>query len=179
MKKEEWRFIAGYDSYMVSNYGNVKSLNFKRHGEERLLKQHYIKKYHRVSLFKDGAWKYSLVHDLVARAFPEICGEWFEGAQVNHKDENPENNYAWNLEVCTASYNCNYGSRNKKMRGRKPRCVFQFDLTGNLVNKWNSAKEVQEELCGFSEVSIRLCCEGRQMKHNGFYWSYNENIADF
>lgn len=39
------------------------------------------------------------IHILVAKAFPEICGEWFDGCEVHHKDENPENNNAYNLEV--------------------------------------------------------------------------------
>lgn len=131
MKKEEWRFVVGYEGYMVSNFGNVKTLNWNRSGKERLLKQHRVKKYLRVCLYKDGAWKLRFVHDLVALAFPEICGEWHPGSQVNHKDCNPQNNEAWNLEWCTAYYNCNYGDRNEKIsigNRRYPKPVIQYDL---------------------------------------------------
>lgn len=36
---------------------------------------------------------------LVAKAFPEICGEWFKGCHVHHKDFNHSNNEATNL-IC-------------------------------------------------------------------------------
>lgn len=43
------------------------------------------------------------IHILVAKAFPEICGEWFEGCEVHHKDENPDNFNAFNLEVMSCA----------------------------------------------------------------------------
>ena len=39
------------------------------------------------------------VYTVVARAFPEICGNWFNGCHVHHKDGNPLNNKAENL-IC-------------------------------------------------------------------------------
>ena len=37
--KEVWKDIRGYEGlYQVSNLGRVKSLNYKRTGEERILK---------------------------------------------------------------------------------------------------------------------------------------------
>lgn len=42
--------------------------------------------------------------------FPEICGEWFEGATCNHKDEDPTNNAALNLEWLSVGDNIRYGT---------------------------------------------------------------------
>lgn len=36
---------------------------------------------------------------IIAQAFPEICGEWFEGAEVHHKDHNKTNDVPENLQV--------------------------------------------------------------------------------
>lgn len=44
---------------------------------------------------------------LIAKAFPEICGEWFDGCEVDHLDTNRENNSAFNLRVCTSKENHN------------------------------------------------------------------------
>ena len=41
-------------------------------------------------------------HIVIAKAFPEICGEWFEGCHIHHKDFNELNNSAYNLQVMTA-----------------------------------------------------------------------------
>lgn len=39
MQKEIWKDIEGYEGeYQISNYGNVKSLNYLRTGKERILK---------------------------------------------------------------------------------------------------------------------------------------------
>ena len=50
---------------------------------------------------------HGIVHRLVAEAFiPNPEGL----PHINHKDENPKNNRASNLEWCTQQYNCNYGT---------------------------------------------------------------------
>ena len=37
--EEIWKDISGYEGlYQVSNLGNVKSLNYRRNGKERILK---------------------------------------------------------------------------------------------------------------------------------------------
>lgn len=47
------------------------------------------------------------MHRLVAKAFPEICGEWFEGCVVDHINTVKDDNRAVNLKVCTQKENCN------------------------------------------------------------------------
>ena len=42
LENEEWRDIEGYEGlYQVSNMGRVKSLNYRRSGEERLIPRLY------------------------------------------------------------------------------------------------------------------------------------------
>lgn len=69
---------------MVSNYGNCNKKLYNECG--------YLRPFQ----------NQNRIHVLVARAFPEICGEWFDGCHVHHKDHNPLNNRADNLQVMTA-----------------------------------------------------------------------------
>lgn len=110
MDDEIWRDIIDYDGlYKVSSLGNIKSL--PRNGTisiERELSGLYTKGgYLRVCLQKNGNKKYIQISNLVAKAFPEICGEWFDGCQVDHLNTIRTDNRAINLKVCTAKENSN------------------------------------------------------------------------
>lgn len=101
---ELWKNIKGFDNcYMVSNYGNIKSL--PRNGtinKERILKPAIRGDYLFVRLVGNHKDKKCSVHRLVAKAFipnPE------NKPCVNHKDGNKLNNKADNLEWCTQSEN--------------------------------------------------------------------------
>ena len=174
MENEEWRPVVGYEGlYLVSILGKVKGIQ-----KGKILKAENLGNYNRVCLSRNKVMKHFFVHVLVALAFPEICGEWFEGAQVNHKDENTLNNEAWNLEWCDCRYNVNYGTGNKRRseteRNRKDLSipVYQYDLKGNLVHKWLSQQEAGRN--GYDQPNINACCTGRRKQHKGFIWRYAE-----
>lgn len=148
---EEWRDAEGYKGlYEVSSEGRVRSLPHYVNGRNglklkqgRILKERKDKrKYCRVCLSNGPYKKNVLVHKLVGLAFPEICGEWFEGAQINHKDENPSNNRATNLEWCTAIYNINYGTGKERSgiarRKREDKQLLRSDkeYMRSLKRKW-------------------------------------------
>lgn len=117
---ELWREVPGYDRYEAEAYkGKVRSKNYRHTGKPKELKPFYMhkndNKYFGLNLWKDGNQGSVIpIHRIIAWTFPEICGEWFEGAVVNHKDENPENNSAFNLEVCTVAYNNTYGTARER-----------------------------------------------------------------
>ena len=108
MDIEIWKPIPSYETlYEISNNGVVKSL---KTGAVRRPSNNG--KYKQVTLTKNGIQKTYKVHRLVAITFipnPKSL------PQVNHKDENPYNNNVYNLEWCTTKYNCNYGTRIKRM----------------------------------------------------------------
>ena len=188
---EEWRDVPGYEGlYQVSNYGRVKSLNYKRTGREKLLKPGVDGRgYLRVILYKDGKVKHPRVHRLTAQAF---MPNPLNLPQVNHKDENKLNNRVFinedgsvdpektNLEWCTNEHNCNYGTRNQRVaeantNGKTSKRVYQYALNGELVAIWSSTAECGR--IGFNQGAVAACCNNKYLreennKYKGFRWSY-------
>lgn len=169
--KEEWRPIAGAeDMYMVSNMGRIMSLNYRNKRHCKVLKPHLHNGYFYISL-KIGYRRRSVgIHRLVAETFipnPENL------PCVNHKDENPPNNNVENLEWCTYQYNANYGTANKRRaeKGKVP--ILQMTIDGELVRKFDSAKEAGKSL-GIDSSNITAVCKCRQKTAGGFKWRYED-----
>lgn len=121
---EEWKEIPGYNGqYLISNYGRVKSL---KGSEESLLKlwQHRDG-YLLVDLVNKGMRKHHYVHRLVGDRF---LGGIPKGMVINHKDENKENNYVENLEICTIAYNNSYGTRPERVANAMSRQLYLFEM---------------------------------------------------
>lgn len=126
---EIWKDIAGWEGlYLVSNLGRVRSLpRTDRYG--RVLGGAIMKPinigngYYRVRLSDKSRRQCMFVHRLVAIAFIPNPNKY---NVINHKDENPANNAADNLEWCTQKYNINYGGRNAKSgaKHRGEKCYF-------------------------------------------------------
>lgn len=101
-----------------------------------------------VTLNMDGKYKLMSVHRLVAQAFIPNPNNYPE---VNHKDENPENNTASNLEWCDRTYNNNYGTRNLRSglsqanREDVSKPVVQYDRSGNYIAEYPSAQEAHRK----------------------------------
>jgi hypothetical protein len=104
---EQWKTVAGYPDYAVSNLGRVKRLTTRTCARAgAILKSSPRSKTHPylvVDLCRDGKRKTMAVHQLVAAAFLEPPA--FEGAEVNHRDGNKGNPVATNLEWVTSSGN--------------------------------------------------------------------------
>jgi len=105
---EIWKDVKNYEGrYQISNFGNVKSLNYKRTKKERLLKSVIDGSgYNCVLLYVNGKRKQRNVHQLVAESFlnHEPCG--FK-LVINHIDLNKLNNNVSNLEIISTRQNSN------------------------------------------------------------------------
>lgn len=54
-----------------------------------------------------------------------------------------------------------------KRRGSR---IYQYDLKGNFIKRWDSANECKND--GFNADCIRDCCRGRYKQYKGYKWSY-------
>ena len=193
MREEIWKDVEGYEGYyMVSNRGNVKSLNYRHTSKERILKpQKNNDGYLNVLLYQDGKGKTYKVHRLVATAF---CENPHGFKEVNHIDEDKTNNCADNLEWCSRSYNCTYNGRAKKsgkktaekLRGRKlseetikkiSKPVYSINKVSGLITYWNSAKEASMQM-GINNGHICECLKGRRNSAGNHYWMYANTDAE-
>lgn len=115
MKKEIWKPVVNFESlYEVSNLGRVYSIRTDKILKPRIHDSHKNGDgYHRVHLCVNGKKYDYFVHRLVAEAFiPNPYGY----TQINHRDEDKTNNDVSNLEWCDCNYNCNYGTRNIRIK---------------------------------------------------------------
>ena len=134
-----WKDVKNYEGlYQVNNYGQVKSLR-----KGKILRTFKNGKTTHQALHlanKDKVSKKEYIHRLVAFAFPEICGEWFEGAEVNHLDENPLNNTPANLRWTTHRDNNLWGTKIERQRQKMIGCPFygnQYVKNGITLPKTN------------------------------------------
>lgn len=165
---EIWKDIKGYEGlYQVSSLGRVRNIGNNKHtpyykGKTKTL--YNDRGYLRVHLYKNQKIKTCLVHRLVAEAFLPNPNNYKE---VNHKDENPSNNMAKNLEWCDRAYNNNYGTRNKRVSEKLSIPVKRISKTGD-VTIFESMHEAAK-VTGFSVAHICRMCDGKK-RRNGVIW---------
>lgn len=185
---EEWRAVPGYNGYLVSNYGRVKSLfcegSLKRKCD-KIMKERFNKSNHCcIQLYRDGKYKTTFVHRIVALAFLPNPNNY---PIINHKDEVPYNNHVSNIEWCTYKYNSNYGNIRSKIsnslkghEGWNAIPVAQYDIDGNFVQKYKSIKDACKILGYKSKSSIHEICEGKKnCTAYGFQWKYIKDNPDY
>ena len=178
---EIWKDIEGYEGlYQVSNIGRVKSMNriVNNNGgtdyrEERVLKQEIDRGgYIQTHLSKDGKVKTHKVHRLVAKAFPEICGKWFEGCEIDHIDGVKNNNKATNLKICAKSENMRNPLTIIKISNSKKKPVLQYTQNGEFIREWDSASTAANEL-SISRSTILISLKGGNTRK--YKWVYKED----
>lgn len=167
MVKELWKPVVGFEGiYEVSNLGNVRSLDrvitycngikHKHKGKLLTPKKNIKSGYLEVSLYKGKKGRSFRVNRLVALAFVPNPNNY---PMVNHKDENILNNFANNLEWCTAKYNANYGNRARKFSISAGTKVAMYTLNGDrLLGTFNSICECSKYI-GYHTSSICYALE--------------------
>lgn len=188
MEEEIWRDIPGYQGrYQVSNLGRIKSLDMSvgtKGGKNAVRKGRILipvvnkDGYHIVSLCDGNNKKSTRVHRIVAIVFvPNPVGYNI----VNHKDRNPANNAASNLEWCDTAYNVTYDgarvrsseTRHKNKKGFKN--VAQYNMAGNLMAIYDSTAAAARAAC-CRQGAISNNCIGRTKSAGGFRWEYISGI---
>lgn len=134
---EQWRTIKDYEKWSVSTHGRI------RNDEMGIFLQTWIYRGYEYVRIRGNALR---IHRLVAQAFIPNPNNY---PMVNHKDENKTNNHVENLEWCTNKYNCNYGTRNKRISEKQ-----KISMIGNNCRsfpvmidgvKYNSIKDASRK----------------------------------
>lgn len=153
-KNEQVREVVGYEGlYGVSNKGNVYSLRSGCLIEGQ--KGAYV------TLSKDGNGKSWRIGDLVAMAWIRNVGGL---RYVRHKDGDIRHNVVSNLE---------WSNEKEKPRRSDARRVFQLDLMGALVGKYNSVSDAAYA-SGVDKGSISRCCRGLAISAGRYRWRFEK-----
>lgn len=158
---EIWKDIKGYEGlYKISNLGNLKSLNYKKRGSEKLIKWTLDKEgYLRAGLCKNGKRERVKGHQLVAITFlnHKRCGVKLV---VNHINHIKSDNRVENLEIITNRENCNHRKKAgtsaypgvcwDKSRGKWKAQVHINNKThqlGRFANEYDAHLAYEKALC--------------------------------
>ena len=194
MNEEIWKPIiiekneVLYDftgKYEVSNYGRVRSLNYAKSREIKVLKPHEHKGYLHIGLYKNGKEIKFQVHRLVAYCFipnPQNL------ETVNHKDYNRANNSVDNLEWISREDNAREAQKGKskpqseehrrknseaKKGSKNPSATKVLCVETGMV--FNCIKDASiwlgiKHTKGYSNISS--CCRGKSKTAYGYHWKY-------
>ena len=169
---EVWKDIIGWEGkYQVSNLGRVRTLNYKRTNQIRIMSGVTDIRGYKCIAFREGGagsrQKHFMVHRLVAQAFiPNPEGKPF----VNHRDGNRKNNNASNLEWCTREENEKHKiyvlghPSGSVIPPKKVICV----ETGQVYPSVSSAARA----IGVSQGAISFALKDEWRVSHGYHWKY-------
>ncbi len=171
--EELWQDIPGFEGcYQVSNLGRVKSFRKWKtaHSPDEYILKNYLSDngYYQVTLYNGNVRKKFLVHRLVASAFipnPDNL------PHINHKDEDPSNNAASNLEWCTPLYNNRYGTAKFRTMMSRGKPVKQFLINGEWIATYRNSK-IASMITNIPRQHITNCITGIIQSAGGFIWKY-------
>ena len=179
MIKEEWKFIEGFENYMVSNLGRVKSLNYRNTGREEILSLKVKPDGHiQAPLYKNGKCHRKYIHYLMAQALVPISehlkGIPVEELVVHHIDFTTDNRLD-NLCWMTKEEHDKIHGVNKKKKYSQKIAQYTFSIPCELIKVWSSAREIERET-RFTHGNILKCCKGNYgfKSAYGYQWSYWE-----
>lgn len=151
--------------YLISSDGEVY----------RKMKPFNNKGYKKVSLGGRDNKEY-FVHRLVAECFipnPDNL------PIINHKDENPSNNCADNLEWCDQKYNINYGTQKERAAISRSKPVVQCDKeTHQPIQYFLSATKASEQFPipeNARKRIVEVCKDSKDVRYHsayGYWWRF-------
>lgn len=172
--KEELRLIKGSETDYITPSGEI----YKDYGNNKF--------YHKAQWTTWGYWycgitypegqKQRRVHILVAEAYVPNPNNY---PIVMHKDDNKQNKHYTNLEWGTISQNTKdayrkgWAKNNSSWEDSQSIHVCNFDLQGNLLNKYGSIGEASRELGVTKTTILNQCNHNLKTKPRcGYYFRY-------
>lgn len=183
---EIWRSVVGFEGlYEVSDQGNVRGVERVcpdgRKVKGKQLKPHIFIRHKEnywlnLCLRKNNKRNWLCVHNIVAKAFPDICGEWFDGAEADHLNGKGYDNRAVNIRLKTHKDNVNNPITREKQRTTLKTAVLQLTENGEIVKVWETARAAE---IFFKRSRSNIAYHIR--KHTplqGFYFAYADKQPD-
>lgn len=144
---ETWKDIPQYEGiYQASNFGNIRSLNYKRTGTIKILKPALDGKgYLRTALTKNGKSKTIKVHRIVAIAFLKLNPDKY---QVNHingiKTDNSINNLEWSDNRLNQIHAVRLGLVKQKSGNKHHRTKHSDETIMKIYNEYKEGASKRE-----------------------------------
>lgn len=165
INNEIWKEIKNFPDYMISSYGNVMSLNYRRTHKKHLLKQSTNNYgYKVVCLYNNKENKRISVHRLVAQTFIPNPNNKLE---INHIDCNPSNNRVDNLEWCTHKENTDYRDLKKPKTWVSNKHLTKEEV--NIIKKERQLGKYYKEV--WKQYSNKITLSGFEKVWYGQNWN--------
>lgn len=160
--KEIYKPIKNFENkYLVSNYGNIKSVILNK-----ILKKQSIANGYLTSTLAEKPY---LIHILVINTFSNdnILDI------VDHIDGNKQNNNIKNLRYATFSENTINAYKNNPNMKKRLTKVHKYDIHNNLIKIYNSMAECKKEN-NISNSSVIINASNNNKLINNFYYKAEE-----
>lgn len=146
--------LNGYVYYVTEDGEHF----YNSKGKERPIYVNKKRKNRRCIKLNQDKYYFSLI---MANAFPEICGEPFDGCEIHHIDGDKSNEAATNLKVMTKE------EHHRLHDG----IIVKYTVDGEKVGEYLSSKEAAESVGNkVSPSAIRECLCGVSKISAGYIW---------
>lgn len=178
--KKIWKQVKGHN-YLVSNYGEVKSVKRNKNLTPRKTDKGYLT----VLLYYENGkdCKSYRIHRLVLSTFHDVDYTTFH-LECNHIDEDKKNNRLDNLTWVTRKENMNWNGLSERIKrntvinkdwvkmitAHNSKEIIGTNLKTNKKVHFKSIADARRN--GFNAGNISACCLGKRKKHKGYIWKY-------
>ena len=182
---EEWRKVPGWEEYEISiatKEGKCRRV-FKHTTKEKANTKTnggYI--VWKLTVTKKGKALTQQAARWIAFTYPELVeNEYFEGAEIDHKDTDRLNNHPLNLRWTDSSGQKNNPLTKQHMsecqigmninNPQISKAVIRYSMTGEYVDEFPSSQEAERQT-GIHHSGISNCCNGKRKSAGGFIWKH-------
>lgn len=156
IENETWKGIPNFSRYQASDFGRIRSLNYKNSGAIKIIMPSAGKDGYLQSMFLcDNGKYYTLkIHKLITLAF---LGERNNGTEVNHINGSKSDNRIENLEYISHSDNCQHSFNIGLQKAKRGSLNGMAKLTQEQVDYARKLKrESTNRYWGRKEVALKL-----------------------